>query len=443
MKEPNTYKIIIASLLLVNSVNCSQYKSKSSHTKQKEKIMTTDKENEIFEKAQNGLLSKTQIADLVKAAESGDAKYQCALALMYLYQTCTAGTPEEGAKWLKKSAKNGYAYAQRLLGIAYAMGAPYFKQDYKEAIKWYLKAADQGDPYAICNLGLMIENGQGCDRDLKAAVDHYKIAADAGLSHAQHLLADMYYAGRGIEQNHQKAYDLYKRASEHWESEDNGSDLDPFFRIGRCYAEYKVGSLDEAVKAFKKSFERGNTEALTYYVLMYFFRDRETMSEEDGEWLLQKASSNPSDPNCLFVMGVCYEMGFGTKQDYKKSFKSYEKAALLGHAFGQHHLAYMYFQGWGVEKNPEIGFQWELKAAERIPMAKFNVGISYLNGEGVEQNIEEAIKWLKKASDVGYTAADDALAQISNSTRMGNKKITFWEKIKMFLARNEKSTTTV
>jgi TPR repeat protein len=437
MKASNTYKIIMASLLLIESVYYSQCKDKSSHTKQKEKIIMTDKENEIFGKAQNGLLSKTQIADIVKAAESGDAKYQCALALMYLHQTCAAGTPEEGAEWLKKSAKNGYAYAQRLLGVAYAMGAPYFKQDYKEAIKWYLKAADQGDLYAICNLGLMLEEGHGCDKDLKAAVDHYKIVADAGLPYAQHLLADMYYFGKGVEPDRQKAYDLYKMASEHWENEDSSSSLDPFFGMGRCYAEYKIGSFDEAVKAFKKSFERGNTEALMYYILMGF-RNQEALSAQDGEWLFQKASGNPSDPNCLFVMGACYEMGFGTEQDHKKSVKAYEKAALLGHAFGQHHLAYMYFQGWGIEKNPEIGFQWELRAAERIPMAKFNVGISYLNGEGVEQNIEEAIKWLKKASDVGYTAAADVLKQIINSTKTSNKKITFWKKIKMFLSQNRK-----
>ncbi|MDR2723588.1 MAG: sel1 repeat family protein [Holosporaceae bacterium] len=182
----------------------------------------------------------------------------------------------------------------------------------------------------------------------------------------------MYYTGRAIEQYHQKAYDLYKKASEHWEDEDDGLDLDPFFRIGRCYAEYGIGSFNEAVKTFRKSFEHGNTEALTFYILMCFFRDREAVSERDGEWLFEKANTNPSDPHCLFVLGACYEMGFGTEQDYKKSFKAYEKSALLGHAFGQHHLAYMYFHGWGVEKNPEMGFQWELRAAEQIPMAKFN-----------------------------------------------------------------------
>jgi hypothetical protein len=77
MKASNTYKIIIASLLLIESVDYFQCKGESSHTKQKGKIIMTDKESEIFEKAQNGLLSKTQIADIVKAAESGDVKYQC------------------------------------------------------------------------------------------------------------------------------------------------------------------------------------------------------------------------------------------------------------------------------------------------------------------------------------------------------------------------------
>jgi len=38
-------------------------------------------------------------------------------------------------------------------------------QDYKQAVKWYTKAAEQGDADAQYNLGLMYANGQGVPQD--------------------------------------------------------------------------------------------------------------------------------------------------------------------------------------------------------------------------------------------------------------------------------------
>ena len=42
-------------------------------------------------------------------------------------------------------------------------------QDYKEAVKWYTKAAEQGDVDAQYNLGLMYYNGEGVPKDLVQA----------------------------------------------------------------------------------------------------------------------------------------------------------------------------------------------------------------------------------------------------------------------------------
>lgn len=47
-----------------------------------------------------------------------------------------------------KSAEQGYALAQYSLGTCYQTGNGVPKSE-EEAIKWYQKAADQGDEYAI------------------------------------------------------------------------------------------------------------------------------------------------------------------------------------------------------------------------------------------------------------------------------------------------------
>ncbi len=47
------------------------------------------------------------------------------------------------------------------------------EQDYREAAKWYLKAAKQNDAAAQSNLG-QHENGQGVAQDYRLAMDYYK-----------------------------------------------------------------------------------------------------------------------------------------------------------------------------------------------------------------------------------------------------------------------------
>ena len=61
------------------------------------------------------------------------------------------------AKLIQK-AEAGDAIAQYNLGNKYYEGKDVLK-DYKEAVKWYRKAADQGLANAQNNLGSMYDNG--------------------------------------------------------------------------------------------------------------------------------------------------------------------------------------------------------------------------------------------------------------------------------------------
>ncbi|MBR6436885.1 MAG: sel1 repeat family protein, partial [Thermoguttaceae bacterium] len=50
----------------------------------------------------------------------------------------------EGVKWFRKAAEQGNAQAQYNLGICYTKGCG-VTQDKAEGLKWLRKAADQGD----------------------------------------------------------------------------------------------------------------------------------------------------------------------------------------------------------------------------------------------------------------------------------------------------------
>ena len=58
-------------------------------------------------------------------------------------------------------------------------------QDYKEAVKWYRLAADQGYAAAQVNLGYMYANGQGVTQDYVRAHMWFNIGASSGDKNAE------------------------------------------------------------------------------------------------------------------------------------------------------------------------------------------------------------------------------------------------------------------
>ena len=65
------------------------------------------------------------------------------------------------------------------LGLMYdnGQGVP---KDEAEAVKWYRKAADQGNASAQFNLGLMYDNGQGVPKDKAEAYKWWLLAGAQG-----------------------------------------------------------------------------------------------------------------------------------------------------------------------------------------------------------------------------------------------------------------------
>ena len=78
-------------------------------------------------------------------------------------------------------------------------------QDYKEGIKWNLKAAEQGLADAQFNLGIMYANGDGVPEDDTEAVRWYRKAAKQGHANAQFNLGTMYTKGDGVPKDYATA----------------------------------------------------------------------------------------------------------------------------------------------------------------------------------------------------------------------------------------------
>ena len=115
------------------------------------------------------------------------------------------GDAKTALKLWRPLAEQGDPDAQVNIGVLHANGEG-VAQSYTEAMAWYRKAADQGDVYALNNLGLMYMRGQGVQASDRMAVSLYTQAADKNFAPAQFNLATMYAQGRGADMDKSEAF---------------------------------------------------------------------------------------------------------------------------------------------------------------------------------------------------------------------------------------------
>jgi TPR repeat protein len=110
-------------------------------------------------------------------------------------------------------ARAGNADAEHLLGLMYYMGRG-VPQDYKQALAWHRKAAEQGKADAQYVVGAMYYTGNAVIQDHKQAVIWFRKAAEQGHPEAQQVLGLMYrYHIGGMPQDNVIAYMLWNLAA--------------------------------------------------------------------------------------------------------------------------------------------------------------------------------------------------------------------------------------
>ena len=122
---------------------------------------------------------------------------------------------------LVAKAKAGNARAQAFVARCYSNGANGVKKNYKEAVKWAQKSADQGDAVGLYLLGAYYDEGKGVASNYtkanslyKQALAKLKVEAENGDKISQHFLGCCYGFGRGTDKNNTEAVKWF-RSEEH------------------------------------------------------------------------------------------------------------------------------------------------------------------------------------------------------------------------------------
>jgi tetratricopeptide (TPR) repeat protein len=117
-------------------------------------------------------------------------------------------------RWYRKAADQGNASAQANLGWMYENGQG-ISQDSAEALRWFRKAADQGDAWAQNNLGVLYRSGSrtSVPQDYAESLHWFRRAADQGYAIAQYNLGRLYEDGRGVPQDKVQARAWMQKAA--------------------------------------------------------------------------------------------------------------------------------------------------------------------------------------------------------------------------------------
>ena len=253
------------------------------------------------------------LVDSAMAQELNVKEEKCAFYLVnfFSYKTQAERKAEEEAK--RKADEEAKRKAEEEAKHLYTIGNDYYlgrngkKQNRKEAVRYYRKAAEQGNADAQYSLGFCYKYGHGVDESeteavkwFRKAAENYRKAAEQGNADAQCDLGKCYKYGHGVDESETEAEKWFRKAAENYRKAAEQGNADAQCGLGKCY-EYGYGvdeSETEAVKWYRKAAEQGDA---------------------DGQYSL----------------GLCYECGCGVDESKTEAVKWYRKAAEQGDKFAK------------------------------------------------------------------------------------------------------------
>ncbi len=229
----------------------------------------------------------------------------------------------------------------------------YSKKNYKEAIVWYRKAADQGNIAGQYNLGILYEKGLGLKTDLSQAIHWYQKAANQNdkdavthLTNAQIKLAGQLYQAK----NYKEAVYLYRRLAEQ----------------GNPVGQYNLGILyekglgvpsdnNQAKLWFYKAADQGDADAINKINGNSLSQDSQPGINSFKEQTIPhyKAGDKLPDRSIIFYVDASGLHGLSAKSSDSSSSASWDYAIKLVSGLGT---------DWRLPNKQELNLLYKTKA---------------------------------------------------------------------------------
>ncbi|TDQ08402.1 tetratricopeptide repeat protein [Pedobacter metabolipauper] len=283
----------------------------------------------------------------LKASANGCNEGAYYLGLIYFNGWDTPENNLEALRWFKvASPANGIAaeYAADMYYNGWGV-----KEDRTQAIELYKKAAALGEKAAARKIGEIYYSEP--EANPAEALKWFKKAADDGDILGNQYMGEFNYFGIGKKKDLPEAAQWFKRIT--FES------ADAMYYLGLINLEGETGTPDnkEAMNWFLKAAEKGHASATFYIGSMYHEGLAGPKSVTKAlNWY--KKSASMGDVNGQLNLAEFYFYGAGVPRNYTEAIAWYTKAAEQGHEHAMLKLSEMYETGTGTTKNPVLAKKW-------------------------------------------------------------------------------------
>ena len=268
-------------------------------------------------------------------------------------------------EWFSKAVEQDDCMAQYYLGCCYE-----YLKNYTEAVNWYLNFIDSDYAYKFNShvervyntLGYFYKNGLGIIQDYDEAIRWYVKAAERHNIHARNILFNsyiqLYLEGVDLNQCLDKdGVNWCKKLLQHKYVQNE---------VGH-FCEFGKRDYNRAIKWYIMAAEQGYSEAQynlgNCYANQYGVnREIERNYVEAVKWYHKAAEQG--NARAQFNLGVCYTNGWGIDKNNCEAIKWYRKAAEQGIAKAQFKLGKCYKNGDGVKQNDAEAEKWFRLAAK-------------------------------------------------------------------------------
>ena len=303
---------------------------------------------------------------------------------------------------------DGYKQARE-----YLYGSDSVLQDFEKAYQKFLQEAEQGNGFAMQDLGRMLADGLGRDTDMALAQEWYGKALRAFRTeeasvkekqkpYFQYRIGKMYAFGLGTEQNDEQAAYWFSQAA----------------ALGHKYAQYSLAGLYrcgqgveqndmQAFDLYRSSSDQGNPYASLELAKMYRDGFGTEPDLQQAEWRFQNAYSGfvvleekSHDDKLQYRIGQMLHTGTGTSKDDEGAARYWEKSAKLGNINAQYALGTLWLETGSGDSGQAV--EWLTKAANaEHSAAQYVLGKLYQDGVYFNKDMDQAMKWFRSAAELG------------------------------------------
>lgn len=352
-------------------------------------------------------------------AEAGDSDAQNVIGYMYLMGKGVEKDREKAERYLTEAAEHGNAQAACRLAVMYDQGQCGVPASLDKALPWYVKSADEGyadAQYALAGIYFMQDTKYF---DLKAAQRYIGKAADNGHPDAMHQLGLMYcYGSNGFRRDTDKGVKYLLGAC----GKDVVQAMVDYANM-RFDGQVLPRDMDEAAKWFSAAADRGDGIAQYATGVMYANGYHYKPDDETAFRYFTDAAEG-GEPNAQYALGCFYYEGRGTEQDDRQAWSWFQESAEQGHPSAKCFVAMFKVAGKETPQDIEGGLKMleDMASDDRLgvdgyPEAQYYLGKIYHEGVLVKRDDAYAKKMLTRAAKQGDPDAKAMLADMKKRRR--------------------------